>query len=238
MENELIYTEDLSIFNIHESNRDLNELNVERLMSSLICKNLLKFRPILVDEKMRIIDGQHRLEAARRLKVGIYYQKQKEAKTEDIILLNQHQKKWELLDYLKYYVADGKEEYRKFKEFIDNKNISIQVGLAFFRESGKEQERFKNGNFSFSKDSSELEEIINSIQDLIEKIDKSCAIKKKFIHNAGFFYALRKVMKLCDSNVLERKILSQLDLLQPRRSRDGYYDLLKQIYNFRNNNPI
>ena len=44
------------------------------MFSAAIKKNnLLRVNPIIVDRKMNVIDGQHRLEACKILKEGIYY---------------------------------------------------------------------------------------------------------------------------------------------------------------------
>lgn len=67
-------TKDYNIFKKHPNNREIFHANLEKIKRSIQIKNLLEYRPIIVDKKMQVIDGQHRLEAARQLGVPIYYQ--------------------------------------------------------------------------------------------------------------------------------------------------------------------
>ena len=97
-----IETSDYSIFKKHESNRVINELALRKLINSIKSKNMLELRPILVDSQMRVIDGQHRLEAAKALRVPIFYLMKKESESLDIILLNT-QKRWSIEDYLNFF---------------------------------------------------------------------------------------------------------------------------------------
>jgi len=76
---EVIKTKDYSIFKKHESNRGIDQNNLKKIVNSIKAEDLLAFRPILVDAQMRVIDGQHRLEAARLLDLDVYYQRKEEA---------------------------------------------------------------------------------------------------------------------------------------------------------------
>lgn len=86
-------TNDYTMFQKCKSNRELDPGNIKRIKSSILAKNLLHLRPILVSKNFEIIDGQHRLEAARLLKVPIFYQIHEESDFEDVILLNANQKR-------------------------------------------------------------------------------------------------------------------------------------------------
>src|SRR5690606_774965 len=66
-------TTDYSIFGEIESNREVDLRHVRKLMKAIEKRNLLHLNPIIVDEQNRVIEGQHRLEAAKQLQVPIYY---------------------------------------------------------------------------------------------------------------------------------------------------------------------
>ena len=57
-------TKNYEIFKIMDCNRELSAANLQKLIGSIKSRNLLEFRPIIVNSKMEIIDGQHRLAAA------------------------------------------------------------------------------------------------------------------------------------------------------------------------------
>ena len=64
-------TNDLSVFKILEGNRNINLANVERLVKSIEENGFLQM-PIIVNENYEVIDGQHRLMAAKKLNSIIY----------------------------------------------------------------------------------------------------------------------------------------------------------------------
>ena len=60
-------TYDLSIFKILDGNRNINLGHVERLVKSIEENGFLKM-PIIVNDNFDVIDGQHRLMAAKKNK--------------------------------------------------------------------------------------------------------------------------------------------------------------------------
>src|SRR5215469_9874714 len=111
-------TTDYEIFKKHPANRALNEKNLVEIMESLKKKNLLKFKPIIVDSNMYVLEGQHRLEAAKRLNLEVYYVQCNDTDPNDVVLFN-CMKKWETTDYLNYYASTGNENYIKLQDLLD-----------------------------------------------------------------------------------------------------------------------
>jgi len=70
--NKVYVTKDLGMFSSIDGNRVPNLIHVKRLTDSLR-KYGMKCNPILVNEKMQVIDGQHRLLAAKEIKCEIYF---------------------------------------------------------------------------------------------------------------------------------------------------------------------
>ena len=101
----------------------ISERHVKLLMLSLKSKNLLHLRPIAVTESMEVIDGQHRLEAAMRLGLPIYYEVEKNLEAKDVILMNVV-KPWSASDFFNYYVKNGYPEY-----FAKILNAAIWIGI-------------------------------------------------------------------------------------------------------------
>ncbi|MEQ9286955.1 MAG: ParB N-terminal domain-containing protein [Cyclobacteriaceae bacterium] len=64
-------TNDYSSFKKIKGNRGIDPQHVNRLEHSFKKKHLKT--PILLNEKMEIVDGQHRVEAAKNLNLPVYY---------------------------------------------------------------------------------------------------------------------------------------------------------------------
>ena len=77
----------------------------------------IRNRPILVNENMEVIDGQHRLEALRKLGYPVYYQIGEGLGLKETIEMNAVQKHWNPLDYANSYAASGLESYQRYLQF-------------------------------------------------------------------------------------------------------------------------
>jgi hypothetical protein len=67
-------TEDYNLFKRIVGNRTINKAQVRRLYDSYSIKPwLIQYCPIIINDNNEVIDGQHRLEAIKRLKIPVYY---------------------------------------------------------------------------------------------------------------------------------------------------------------------
>jgi hypothetical protein len=71
---QLLKTSDHGIFKKCPTNRPIDPTNLRHIKASLMINNMLEFRPIMVNKNMEVIDGQHRLEAAKELGLEVFYQ--------------------------------------------------------------------------------------------------------------------------------------------------------------------
>lgn len=86
---EVKMTKDYMRFKRIKGNRKLYPGHVEYLRQVLLDKpDMLSYNPILVNERFEIIDGQHRLIAAEKAEVPVYYIMHKNLKLRDIQALN------------------------------------------------------------------------------------------------------------------------------------------------------
>jgi hypothetical protein len=135
----------------------VDETHVKRLVESITECNLLHMQPIIVNEKLEIIDGQHRLSAAKRLGVEIYYQVVPNLTARDIILMN-ISKGWTLGDYLNFYVENGYPEYIKMKEFMKRHEVPLTVAMQMLSSSCRiGNTDFRKGEFIFSSTLEDVE---------------------------------------------------------------------------------
>jgi hypothetical protein len=123
-------TYDLSIFKTLDGNRVPNLQHINRLSYS-IGKNGMICNPIIVNEKMEVIDGQHRLEAAKIQKTFVYFIQISGYALQHVHTLNLNQKNWGKSDYLNGYADMGIESYVKLRDFtLKNKEFSISNCIA------------------------------------------------------------------------------------------------------------
>jgi len=112
----VMLTKDYAMFKHIAGNRELIEPNIQAIRNQLIERG--QQQPIIVNERNEIIDGQHRLEACKRLKMPVQYIKRVGANLDDVISTNIVGKKWTLMDYVNRFAAEGKTDYIDLKKFI------------------------------------------------------------------------------------------------------------------------
>ena len=103
-------TRSYSIFNSIIGNRNLDSKNLKRIKESI--NEIGLQMPILVNENNSIIDGQHRLQAAKELEIPITYIVSKESSEENIDQL-QISKKWTALDFCNRNALKGNKDCQR-----------------------------------------------------------------------------------------------------------------------------
>ena len=235
-----------SLFKKHSSNRVLNNSNLNRIKNSVKLCNRLRYYPIVVDADMRVIDGQHRLEAAKTLGVPVFYTIIKDATTQDIIMPNTAQKGWMVDDFVNFYKNEGNEDYKKLDEFMQKYHHTTREALLLLkgRLCQKDRVKFKDGMFKFPDQNAIARAL--ELRDHIEDVKIFLCTKfvtnenRHILKNLNFQYALLEFFsaKSVDFNVFMKKLEMKLDCIRPCTSRTNYIDLFKQIYNYMNKNPI
>ncbi len=124
------FTKRLNGFKSLEGNRIVNIKHVNRIAES-IRKNGFLINPIIVNSRMEVIDGQHRLQAAKEQDVGIYYIVARGYSLNEVHSLNLNQKNWTAKDYMNGYANMGVEPYVKLQKFHgENNDFSISNCIA------------------------------------------------------------------------------------------------------------
>lgn len=136
-------------------NRIVNKEHVARLRKEIQTNNLLATCPIIVNENMEVIDGQHRLEAAKSLGVEIFYVKVAGLGIEHIVRLNTSQRRWGIWDYIELHIEHGNEEYIALKKFAQEYGFSPTVAsiLTSDRSYGTtKRSSFREGRFEMTNE--------------------------------------------------------------------------------------
>lgn len=113
-------TNDYEMFVMLEENRFVNQPHVSRLIGEIKDHpESIKVRPILVNDKMEIIDGQHRLAALKELEYPVYYQVARGLDIDDTIRMNVYQRPWVPMDFALSYAGRGNEHYKRYIAYHD-----------------------------------------------------------------------------------------------------------------------
>lgn len=129
--NKVYQTNDLSIFKMVSGNRVPNPQHVKRLKTSILQNGML-CNPILVNEKMEVIDGQHRLLASKETNSSIFYVILNGYSLREVHTLNINQKNWTKKDFMDGYADMGIESYIKLREFVKrNEDFNFTDCISF-----------------------------------------------------------------------------------------------------------
>lgn len=225
-------------FSFREDNRDrIDNSHVDKLIASIKSRNMLDLRPILVNDKMQIIDGQHRLLAAKSLQVEIYYKIEKTLSSKEIILMN-ISKQWRSADYLNFYVKNGYEEYEKLKDFISRNRITLKVALNItMGQTHDGYLKFKAGDYIFNNEIIQVD--VNICWETIEVIKRLNGFSP-YTNSARFWRALLLLIRLDGFNnkKWQENLQRMIGRFCVRATIKDYLKLFMETYNYRNSEKI
>lgn len=239
-----LQTKNYDLFQKHPSNTPINETIVQKLIDSITQRNMLMLKPILVNEKMQVLDGQHRLEAAKQLNQPVYYIVDKSAQDMDMALLNANQRTWKLSDYHNFFLTQGAPEYRKLDEFVKQHKMNLQeyMKLDNYGRKSVNSNDFRHGKFVMPNDEEQKGKlkIWNFAKELIYFIGKRRSDITQVLKSVNFQRALISFLKRDDISLDEvrSKMEMKIDIIGARSGMGGYYQMFLEIYNFRRRDPI
>lgn len=227
-------TNDYSRFKFRDDNRNqIDKNHVKNLINSIKQQNLLHLNPIIVNKDFEVINGQHRLLAAKELNLPIYYVVE-DLECSAIPLLN-ISKSWSSLDYLNYYAKQGYDNYILLQRFMQKYELKINTVFALLTKQatkGNFYESFRTGLFKYND--SELEGVMENIritQDCIRKITGY----QPYLRSARFCSALTVVFKDPNFNITKwvNNIHRNIDKIGPRANTKQYLMLFQDVYNWK-----
>lgn len=225
-------TNDYDIFKFRVDNREkINNFHVRKLAERMKIKNLLHARPIMVNAEMEVIDGQHRLLAAKSLGIEVYYEIQKDLKPEDIIAMNLT-KPWTISDFMNFFCKGGYPEYLKLREFMEKNTLPLSVALGLVSsQSHEDAYKFKEGAFVFTCNTffDELETCKNTIY-LLKRINGTST----YLNSRKFFKCLIQLVKhpLFDKGKWMNNVERHCGKFGPRSTNRDYLKLLLSVHNW------
>ena len=227
--NTVMKTNDYSKFKTLGGNRQLNELHLKRLRSSVMAKNLLFANPILVNEKFEIIDGQHRFTVCKDLGHPIHYLLVENFGLPEVQTLNANTKNWKIEDYIDGYCDMGLQEYCYLKSQMVKTGLGVTVLLGILAAgttSGSTLYNLREGELKLIHKNRGLI-MFQWIKDWMKHYDG--ASRRSFVFALVHLYEIQGY----NHEKMMQKLQYQSTKLVDCTNTKTYLALLEEVYNFR-----
>lgn len=221
-------TTDYGQFKSITSNREVDEPHVKRLIKSLEKKNLLQINPIVCNSEMEVVDGQHRLEAATRMGLEIFYIVDSQVSKVDIATINSNAKNWTVMDYINYWTIEKAPGFDKLSHFLnDHPLIPPSSALLMLSADGKRDLAGLKNGFVDATGYPEACEIANILKYFRNYAD--------FAYDRNFILAVITCVQVdgYDHDTMKAKVEMQPRSLVKCINRKQYVEMLEEIYNYR-----
>ena len=147
--NKIHITSDYEKFTFLVGNRDVVNKHVKDLSAQIDQRDLNI--PIIVNEKMEVCDGQHRLEAYKVLGLPVHYIVKEGLTLQDIRKLNSVNRKWTMNEYMMSHFKLGSKHYVTLEWFVRTYDFSVSDSLAMLNGKGYldsyDYAQFREGHF-------------------------------------------------------------------------------------------
>lgn len=236
--NDVYKTYDLSIFKSIDGNRVANLQHVKRLSDSIKVYGM-KCNPILVNDQMEVIDGQHRLMAAKETESFVYYIIVSGYNLEDVHTLNLNQKNWTKKDFMEGYANLGIKDYMMIKTFSDkNDDFGLNDCIAMCSNNSVNSGTTNNGQKPFENGEWKCKDL-----DIAQEWANKIRMIKPYYsgYNRSNFIGTMTILfknELFDFNEFMHKVRLQPTALVDCANRSQYKTLIEDIYNYKSRNKV
>lgn len=221
-----------------EGNRPISRYHLNKLISSIEADNQLHIHPIIINKDFFVIDGQHRLEAAKTLGIEIFYLLSETVSDHHLIECNVNQKTFEVDNYIDFFAIKNKfPEYVELRRMLEETELKPKalLTLIFGIVSQNLLDFLKTGKFKFPK-SNDQNIILDFYCDVLSYTKDKRIKPYSMFKNANFTKALRWIFLTSgfDKDVFFKKLDLRWFDLKPQRNAEEWYKTLLSIYNFKN----
>lgn len=225
-------TENYTLFKRIQGNRTINKAQVKKLFDSLgNHPELATAIPIIVNDNMEVIDGQHRLEALRKLELPVSYLQLGDLQLKDVQIINSATKVWTPVDYARSYSELGNKNYDIYLAFkkkyglVHNILLSYLANADFIGGGKTTVQGFREGKFQVINEGKahELCQKLLGIQQFYARGDSrvfALAFKKIATHPEY------------DHSRMIEKIRAYSKFFKDSPYAEDYMRQLEKIYNF------
>lgn len=228
-------TNDRQGFKHLNGNRGVERPRVQGVIDSINTVGYV-MSPIVVNEKMEVIDGQARLQAFEELKLPVDFVIAYGAGVRECIYLNRRTSAWTMKDYIKSYNDLGSVPYRFLQALITAYGVlPFQVIVYALQIREIHQDLLKSGKFTCTaKDYEGARRLLDAIMEIKPILDRVGGDKRHICK--AIMFALSQ--GLVDRSTLREKLEKFWSLMFPVANIGDALDMLENVYNYRNRNKI
>lgn len=223
-------TMDYDQFHFLSNNREPNRGHVEALKKAFEeYGNLTQTQPVLVNERMQIIDGQHRFLACQEIGAPIFYSMVPGLGIQEARKMNILHRGWNTDDYAKSYADGGNLHYQKYLELKEEYGYSHSVMLQFSvsrRDKRGIFAEFREGDFEIQD-----EEAVRNRLDMLKAVES--IVGQSLASDKVFATAFLK-LSVVDGFKLDRmlkKLIERRDFMRRFTSQEDAMRQLEEAYN-------
>ena len=227
MSNSKVYsTTEYNLFKKLRGNRAINELHVRRLVEAIKEKDLQI--PIIVDEDMNVLDGQHRLDAYKIVGNPIFYIVKNKFDLQDVRNVNSVARKWTLSEYLMSYCKLGKKDYQLLEWFHRTYEFGIAECIAMLNGKGY-------CNTTITKEFKRGEFVIDNLEQgkTWAKQINACGEYFQYYKKGTFVRAMLSAMKdkTFSFKIFIKRLSNNSSKLKNQGSRNDFIVNIERVYN-------
>lgn len=228
---EILSTKNYSMFKHIHNNRGIKENKIINLIEIIkVTPNFFEVSPIKCNTKYEIWDGQHRIEAAKRLNIPVFYQVVTNVDIDQVRDINNYNAKWDTKDYVHSLVADDNTNYKLFKVFQDTYGLDLSASLMLltgrFSHTKINSDNFKSGKL-----------VVTHFDDAVSVAGALCQIEPyhKGAKTKHFIVAFNKMRthRNFDFSFFMVKLEMNSKMLVRASTTEMYAESLCDMYNFK-----
>lgn len=226
-------TSDYDKFQHLTGNRPVNTDQVSRIAKLMEAVGFIASYHIVVNKKMQILDGQHRVEAAKIAKVPVYYTVDDKMEISTVQKAGTLSRAWTAMDHIKARAEAGNAHFQALILIYESSKFLPAMTTEIIIRTHSSRMRFLSEVKSGTFETNEFFQLL--FADTYSRLMDLDEINAKFLDSR---YALRGVLSLLthpnyDHEQLKRKLEFQSTRLVKCISPTEYMNLMFDIYNFK-----
>lgn len=216
-------------FVILGDNREIVDGHVKSIRKAFEEKgNITAKQPLLVNERMEIIDGQHRFNACKELGLPVYFTVHEGLTIADARSMNILHRSWKADDFALSYANGGNRQYQKYLELKEDYGFGHSIMMAYIVGENRK------GMYNWFRDGELTIEDEAAARVRLDKLTEAGEVLGG-IANQYFAMAYLQVMRVrgFDQNRMIRKFRTCGDnYMRKFGSAVDYMRAMEEVYNY------
>jgi len=230
-------TNDYTKFVTNREQRPINTSHARKIAENMADCGFIPSKPIQCYKdgaKLVVVDGHHRLEAAKTAGVYLYYIVEPKQCQDSMAAENSLVKPWAQIDFVRLYANRGAKDYMELLAYQE-KGIPLNMAASMLIDnsaaSGNTGKSIKNGSFKIKS-----RNLINHVLSFVDEFSKN----NPAAGTRNFIAAISSCI-LCgeiDMEVLRSRIRENMSMVEKTSTFEAMLEQFERVYNFRSRSPI